>query len=221
PEDDVASATSAVVTLHADLPIAIRSDGATPAIALVRPSDDDLEVVLGGATTIYERTSALPRIRWAKTAVVEPDATRAIDLVLSGTAPDVVLAAPGPEPSGAPATLDVVEDSGDTIAVDVDAEGLGYLVVADGLQDRWSAAIDGAAVPLVDADHGYVAVEVPPGTHRVELRYAPPLPGGGFAISGGGLALIGALFMIDRRSRRRGTVRSSTTDPSGPVEPPG
>ncbi len=221
PEDDVASATSAVVTLHADLPIAIRSDGATPAIALVRPSDDDLEVVLGGATTIYERTSALPRIRWAKTAVVEPDATRAIDLVLSGTAPDVVLAAPGPEPSGAPATLDVVEDSGDTIAVDVDAEGLGYLVVADGLQDRWSAAIDGAAVPLVDADHGYVAVEVPPGTHRVELRYASPLPGGGFAISGGGLALIGALFMIDRRSRRRGTVRSSTTDPSGPVEPPG
>lgn len=202
PEREATSAASAVVTLHADDAMSIRADGATPAAALVRPADDDVVVVHGGATTIYERQTALPRIRWAASMVVEPDPARVIDLVTSGRAPDVVLSAPAAEPAGAPAQVDVVEDSGDTIEVAVDAAGLGYLVVADGLQDRWTASVDGQPVPLLDADAGYVAIEVAAGVHSVRLTYDRPLSGGGYLLSAGAAVAAGALLL---RGRRRPT----------------
>lgn len=203
PEDDVGAATTLVVTLNADLPMAVRADGDAPALALVRPADDGLKVVHGGDTTIYERTTALPRIRWAQTMGVEPDRDRAIALVNSGEAPDVVLSDPAPAPDDAPADLVIVEDSGDTVTVDLDAEGLGYLVVADGLQDRWTATLDGAPVPLLDADYGYVAVEVPPGAHTVQLEFDRDWAVVGYLVSGVAVVAVVLLLMLDRRSRRR------------------
>jgi hypothetical protein len=203
PEGDVGSAASATLTLHADRPMAIHSASGTAAVAQVRPADDGLVVVHGGDETIYERTTALPRIRWAQTMEVEPDPARAVELVASGTAPDVVLSSPGPTPADAPARVEVTEDSGDTITVGVEAEGLGYLVVADGLEDRWTATVDGAAVPLLEADHGYVAVEVPSGAHTVQFEYDRNYAVIGFAASGAAAVVVGALVFLDRRLRRR------------------
>ena len=85
----------------------------------------------------------------------------------------MILSQPGPAAASKPAKVAVTEDSGDTIRAVVDAEGAGYLVVADALQDDWSATVDGQPVNLRDADHALVAVRVPAGKHTIELAATP------------------------------------------------
>jgi hypothetical protein len=48
------------------------------------------------------------------------------------------------------------------------------LVVADQALPGWSARIDGLPAPVVVADHLFLGVVVPHGTHEVVLTYAPP-----------------------------------------------
>lgn len=66
------------------------------------------------------------------------------------------------------------EDSGDRISATVDADGRRYLVVADAIQRGWRAEVDGEPADLRAADHAVVAVEVPVGTHEIDLVYDPP-----------------------------------------------
>ena len=47
--------------------------------------------------------------------------------------------------------------------------------VQETFQSRWAAFIDGLRVPVYEAEMGQTAIFVPPGEHRVELRYEPRL----------------------------------------------
>ncbi len=208
PEAAVAGAAAVEITLHSDVALHVAGFDGTPQLALVRPADDGLEIVDVGPATIYHRLTAMSRIRWATSAVVEPDAHAAAVLVALGDAPEVVLATPGPDPSGEGASLDVKVDDNDVIEVSVDADGDGYLVVADALFDRWSVTIDGVDAPLRLADSGYVAVAVPAGHHEVRLSYDVAKGGLGYLASGSGaLALVGLVLVDRRRTRRRGAAQ--------------
>ena len=68
-------------------------------------------------------------------------------------------------------------DDGDHVVADVQASGSGYVVVADEIQDGWSARVDGHPAELRDADHALVAVAVPAGHHTVELSATPAASG--------------------------------------------
>lgn len=142
---------------------------------VIRPADDGLRLAYADDLRIYERTRALPRIRWAGTGTVVENGERRLDLLAAGAVADdaVVLSQEGPAGSGAGGTVDVTLDVATAITVEVDAEGDGYLVVADAMQSDWVATVDGVAVDLVDAEHAGVAIEVPEGRHVVELRYRP------------------------------------------------
>ena len=204
--DGAEDAVAARVTLvDADRPVEVGEYDGSPVANLVLPDDDGLELVQADATAIYERTTALPRIRWASAALVEPDGFRRLGLIGDPDVPasTVVLSEPGPEPSGEPAEVEVVEDSGNRIRATVDAEGDGYLVVADSIQRGWKATVDGEAVELRDADHGIVAVAVPDGTHDVEVFYDPPGQRAGFGIAGASLVVIAGLALSGLRRRRR------------------
>ncbi|HKA85281.1 MAG TPA: YfhO family protein, partial [Acidimicrobiales bacterium] len=177
PGDGAPTTVAARLTLvDADRPLVVREYGGSPAAYLVLPEADGLRLVHAEGTAIYERTTALPRIRWASEAIVEPDARRRLELLADPEVPasTVVLSGPGPRPSGRSADVEVVEDSGDAIRARVDADGDGYLVVADAIQRGWRAEVDGEAAELRAADHGVVAVAVPAGTHEVRLAYVPP-----------------------------------------------
>ena len=134
-----------------------------------------------GSSVIYERMNALPRIRWASQSTVVPSQDQRVAMLSSGTVADdaVVLSDPGPAASGQPAAVQVVQDGTDSITTTVDAQGSGYLVVADADQVGWQATVDGHQADLVKADQGLVAVNVPAGTHTVTLRYSLPQPDGG------------------------------------------
>lgn len=202
--DDLAAAPAVVeLTLRSATPLVLAADGSVPQLIEVRPSDDGLRLVRAGETTIYERLTGLPRIRWAGSSVVEPDAAAVIDMLRSGRAPDVVLSGAGPSADGSSASVQVLEDSGDTIRARVVADGPGYLVVADALAGTFRAAVGDGAARLRVADHGYVAVAVPAGEHVVTLTYDPPLHRLGWTASS--LALLAALglVLVPARSGRR------------------
>lgn len=184
-------------------------DGVPRLDAVVPNGDDGLRLVnTEDGLTTYLRTTALPRFRWASQTRVEPDDAKRANLVARTTLPpdEVVLDAPGVEPSGAPATVAVTEDSGDTVRARVDARGTGYLVVADSMPKAdWSATVDGVSTPLVVADEALSAVVVPAGAHDVAIRYAPKGRPLGAALSAGAavvLLLSGLVVVIDRRRRR-------------------
>jgi len=212
PGDGIPAGTplTAVFTVTGSRPVAVAADGGRPAVSTVAAREDDgLRVAYAGSSTVWERTTALPRIRWASAVHVGADTAARVD-ALAGTAlkPDQVVldSAPASPPAGRPATVTVTEDGTDDIEARVDAEGDGYLVVADALQHGWAATVDGRPAALVPADNGLVAVAVPAGSHTVRLEYRMPLGNAGAWISGAALAaLLGiGLGVLVRRRRTSG-----------------
>jgi hypothetical protein len=82
------------------------------------------------------------------------------------------------------------------------AERPGYAVLLDEWTRGWSATVDGAAAPLERADVVLRAVAIPPGAHRVEMRYRTPGLRLGAVLSLGGwllfLGLVAALAGFKR-----------------------
>ncbi|GAA4421494.1 hypothetical protein GCM10023169_14430 [Georgenia halophila] len=174
--------------------------------ALVAP-EEPVRIVHTRDAVIYERPSALPRFRWADSAVTCTETTECAAMM--GAVPDsTALLEPADaatvEFGGEPARLVVESDRADYRRVVVDADGAGLLVVADALQDGWVARVDGQDVPLVMADSAMMGIPVPAGEHVVELGYEPV--GGGTLPWLAGLTMLGLVASaIVPALRRRGT----------------
>lgn len=188
--------------------------GGQPRLVAVRPVDDDLRLVeVADGLTMYERTGALPRIRWAADALVVSDPDSRLTVVAHGIYPadTVVLSEAGETADGLPARVQVLEDSGDTIRVRVQADGAGYVVVGDAIQSDWSATVDGVPAEIVEADHALGAVYVRAGEHDIEFTYEPKGRSTGAAVSGISLAVlllaVTPLSWWARARRRVATVR--------------
>ena len=105
---------TATITLHSakTQPLAVAALGGSPSLATVTDPGDGLKLVYAGSSVIYQRLNALPRIRWADSSVVVPDATSRVSLLASGMldtstvvlnsgaalAAPAVLAGPGADP---------------------------------------------------------------------------------------------------------------------------
>jgi hypothetical protein len=171
---------------HASSSVKLAADEpGQPVLVIQRVDDDGLEIVFNDGVVIYERTRALPRIHWASTARLMDDKRDRLRYLASESVEgdEVVLSASGPEPTGLPAIVEVLEDSGDTIRVRVDAQGAGYLTVADPFGEGWAAEIDGRAAKIVEADHAGGAVFVESGEHEIVFRYVPDGWHAGIAIT--------------------------------------
>lgn len=223
PAEAVRGNGESIITLTLDgadgrtLPLATTATGDL-GLEVVRPVDDGLRLAFADDLRIYERTTALPRLRWASRSIVIDDTARRLTALSGGTIDrdTVVLSEPGHGSNAIPAAtgeeadaggaeLAVVIDSPTAIELTVEAESSGYVVVADALQTGWAATVDGKGASLVQADHAGVAVEVPAGRHDVELRYRPRGQRAGLAISSlTALGLLAAVVWERRRRRRHG-----------------
>ncbi|MFI5956685.1 hypothetical protein [Cryptosporangium sp. NPDC051539] len=195
---------TAVVSQDSSTPMVVRDSA-----GVVRPSADGLRLVYAGNAVVYQRLTALPRIRWANQVVVEPSATKRVALVNSRSlgANQVVLDSAGPAATaGSTASISGLNDGLDTISARVSASGAGYLVVADALQTDWVVTVDGKPASLVPADHGVVAVAVPDGVHTVALSYRTPYHRAGTYLTAATALVLVAVFAggwwRDRRRRR-------------------
>lgn len=189
--------------------LAGRTDGSAVCTAVRPEKGDGLRVVHASAgAVVYERASALPRIRWAGTSEFVTDGPTRVRRLTEGVAPGTVLLDDDSTPaaSGSTAEVDVRRDEAETISAEVTADRAGYLVVADSIaRPGWSATVDGRPVDLVAGNHAFAAVPVPDGTHTVTLRYeAPGLRAGAVISAVGALGLLALLFIptVFRRWRR-------------------
>lgn len=202
---------TATLTLHAKGALTIAAQkGATPALtAIAGSADDGLRLVHVGTNAIYQRLTALPRIRWASQSKVVTRQHTRVQMLANGqlNGDTVMLSSSGPAASGEPGTVHVDEDGLDTISTTVNAQGLGYLVVADADQVGWTATLDGKKTPLVPADEGVVAVAVPAGTHTIALHFSAPRGTISYAITG--VTVVGLVAVVlgevwwTRRRRRQ------------------
>jgi hypothetical protein len=194
-------------------PAELAARGSDVTCGAIRPAHDGLRLdLVDRGALVYGRATALPRIRWAANSLVEPDSARRLQLVRDGQSADtVVLSAPPARPSGGkPASVRVLADGAEEMAVEVDAAGGGHLVLADSIVDRgWTATVDGKVVPIVAGDHALAAVPLDAGRHVVRVRYTAPGLREGSLISAGAAAvtlLLLLLPLVRRRIRRRDRV---------------
>jgi Bacterial membrane protein YfhO len=161
----------------------------------------------GSDGRIWRNDAALPRafVVFSARCVDDPTGLR---LMREGRVrfADEVLLADCERPAGvsppAPATARVehYEAAGMTIAVRTDASA--YLVVADAWFPGWQASRNGEDVPILRANHAFRAIWLPPGDHKVELRYRPVSIRIGASLSGVGVGLLVLGLVLPGKRRR-------------------
>ena len=201
----VARTEAEVWVTGARAPITLAGAAGIPACGTVKPVADGLKLVASDAGAIvYQRLTALPRLRWASASRVQTDATARVAELKAGIGPTTVLLDnPAPASDNKPATVKVTAGEGDRLAATVNAAGAGYLVAADSMQQAgWTATVDGRPTELIPADNAMVAVRVPAGLHHVEMTYSVPGLRSGLLVSGASLAVFAAILLLCWRRRR-------------------
>ncbi len=108
----------------------------------------------------------------------------------------VVLPGKGPEISAAAGSVEIISDEVEELEVTASSEAGGVLLTQRAYLDLYRATIDGLPAPTAVANLHRLAVEVPPGEHRVRLQVdrRPTRVGWALALLGlGGLAALAAL----------------------------
>jgi hypothetical protein len=183
-----------------------------------------------GYVQIFENLKALPRTTVVPCSGIEVQefTNRRINRVNSGgfdPSRAVVLedrlrcTAPPSALSGAPITspsTEVVEATFNTYAVRANAVEQSVLVFADTYYTGWKAYVDGAEVPILQANHAFKAVQIGPGQHLVRFVFEPRSFRLGAMLSGVGLALtLGLLGWSAVRALRRRAGRPRLAPPDG------
>jgi hypothetical protein len=119
-------------------------------------------------------------------------------LIANRTTPRVAFVQAPPFSAGDGVVHSVVETP-NTAALEVESRGQGFLVMSVTSHKYWDVRIDGASVQPIATNLAYQGIVVPPGRHRVTMRYRNPLVLLGLAVS----ALVTAgLFWFNPRAWR-------------------
>lgn len=171
--------------------------------SLVRPADDNLQVVHTGDTTILERMTALSRIRWSSSEVVVSNSAERLSALKEGTYSGETVILEHAEDArnvdgSSSATVESRDIDTNTIEISVQSSGAGWVTISDPMRDNgWSATIDGVATELTDADNAAVAVYVASaGQHTIVLQYRPPYFTAGAYISGCAVLIVVASLLV-------------------------
>jgi hypothetical protein len=158
---------------------------------------------------VWRVPGAQPR-SWVVGATRVADGAGAFDALLDPSfdpAREVLLAEGRARPAAAgfAGTSRIVRLASDRVTLEVEANGPGFVVVADAFGPGWRAAIDGHPVRVRRGNVAFRAVEVPAGRHRVDMVYRPRSVEVGLALSLAALigTVVGVAVGRVRRARRR------------------
>ena len=110
----------------------------------------------------------------------------------------IALSGPGDSQTGAaeqPGRCEIERPVPEYVVLHCRAARAGYAVLLDEWTHGWGASVDGQAAPIERADTLFRAVAIPPGDHRVEMRYRTPGLRTGAVISLGGCILFLCLLL--------------------------
>ncbi len=99
-----------------------------------------------------------------------------------------------------PGSIRRISESSNDAILDVDATGRALLVCSVSWHRNWRATVDGLPAMIYRTNVAYQGIVIPPGRHRVVLRYRDPAVVAGGAITL--LALIACTVVLMPRSRR-------------------
>ncbi|GIW88436.1 MAG: hypothetical protein KatS3mg108_2760 [Isosphaeraceae bacterium] len=188
-------------------PVRLRIEGLTHVIT---PSPDAFPRLGPGTKVgpvfIHKVEGALPRV-WFTNQVLYADSELHAAQILKAIEPnalrqivveDPTRPLPETDPTPAQGHAQITHEQPDYLVLEVHADRPGYLFIADTYDPGWSATLDGSPTPIHPADICFRAIAIPPGSHRVELRYQPAGWRLGLALSGLGLASLLALVRTRR-----------------------
>jgi hypothetical protein len=155
------------------------------------------------------RAPALPRVFWVGSWTVVSDVAPGRELVAAARGERALLAPgsplerlPAKGPEGPPVAAEAIRAAGDVTAATVVAPRAGLAVALEPWFPGWAAEVDGDAVPILRADHAFMAVPVPQGRHAVRFTYRPTQVGRGVAVAALTLAAWLAALLARRRAAR-------------------
>jgi hypothetical protein len=146
-------------------------------------------------TSCWERVPedrALDRLRSMSAAELRTTA-----IVTGDVAPDDGVLPGGCRPSDA--TVERYEPERVVLGTSADAPSV--LVLTDAWYPGWTVTVDGKEATMLRVDHALRGVAVPPGEHRVEFEFRPPLLKAGAAVSALSLLFLVAWALASRRER--------------------
>ena len=94
-----------------------------------------------------------------------------------------------------------VDSRGFTSEVELDKENLVFYAVP--YDEGWSVTVDGEKAEIVRANVGFMAVDVPAGSHTVRFTYRTPGLVAGIAVGIGGMLLLAGYLVLMTFLRKR------------------
>ena len=166
-----------------------------------------LELAFDAGVKVYRHTKALPHAYMVRDYRVVKDSKKRLHYLKGrGFEPwrEVVLEE---EPKGryAPAhpsagrDVKIVSYSGEDVTIQLGEHQGGFLVLSDTYYPGWRAYIDGREQRILQANHVFRAVEVPPRARQIVFSYKPKSFVLGVWTSVGTVALLGFLFFWAKR----------------------
>lgn len=189
------------------LPIAVARFAGASAVVWT-----DIRASGRGRPAIHLLPDAVPPYRFASRVVSEEDGAQLFRRFLEGGADPWTAWLPAeggtsPERFPSPGRILSVADRPSGLRMDVEVDGprSGLLQLFRLHEACREATLDGIAVPVLEANFGFAAVEVPAGRHMLDLRPATGWFPFSLAASAAGLAGMGVLAILGRRSRPKGS----------------
>lgn len=167
----------------------------------------------GEDANVYKNDGALPRVFTVDRQRVVPD----------GESARAAITAPGfdglrvavterriprlPEDEaqrpGGPGAARLIDYGSEHVVAEATVSRPSLLVLTDTYLSGWKASVDGRSVPIHRVDYVLRGVELPAGTHRIELSYGPSSWRIGWIISAVSLILLAAGAFVAWRARGR------------------
>lgn len=165
---------------------------------------------LSDTVAIWENQDSLPRAFIAHAAEIMNDDASFERLQDRAFSPSVVALlsegdalTPRAGASAANDRVEIKEYAPERIALVVQSDAPGYLVLADSWYPGWQASVDGKPAPTYRAEVLFRAVPIEPGQHTVVFEYQPLSFRLGALISAASLAVaIGIAIVLGRRFKR-------------------
>ncbi len=156
------------------------------------------------AIDIHLHTGALPRVWLVYRTEIVDHYGEALKRVLDERfrPEEIAVVQNGPRLNGeGRGRIGVARYSPNEVILDVETDAPALLVLSDTFYPGWQATVDGLHVPIYRTNAVFRGVEVPPGRHRVTLRFRPGSLriGLGMAMAGGLMGLV--LGVAGKRSR--------------------
>ncbi len=169
-----------------------------------------IERVTGAeAGVVFEPRIALPRARWVNCAQPVANAQEALEFISNTDFfPSDTVLIETVEPSGGPlcgsgpaGSVELLASSPNTVHLQVDAPGGGWLLLADTWYPGWVAIANGKEQDVYPADEVFRSVQLDPGRYQLDFIYQPASFTLGLALSALAWASWGFLIVTKAEPR--------------------